>query len=431
MIPNITMIDSGFDNCIKLDNFLRSSKGLIFSGGGKKAKYEWVKEVLGRVSFKSLEKKERGIVREYLEKVTGYSTSHLTRLISKYLQGKLFLANYQRHKFTTRFSPADIALLVKTDNFHLRLNSNATKKILEREYLVFGNLEYEKISKISRSHIYNLRQTRFYTSHSLTFKHTQAVQRNIGERIKPNPQGKPGYIRVDTVHQGDLASELNNKQENGQNTAQKYTKGVYHINSVDEVTQWEIIASVEQISESFLEPILSLIIEQYPFTILEFHADNGSEYINKTVVRLLNKLLIKLTKSRARQTNDNALVENKNGSIIRKHMGYFYINQKYAPDINDFYTKYFNPYLNFHRPCGFATTITNLKGKQRKVYKTYLTPYEALKKIPNARKYLKSKVTFKRLNQIAMQQSDNEYANIMEIEKTKLFEKIGLSPVGC
>lgn len=424
MIPNITMIDSGFDNCIKLDNFLRASKGLAFSGGGKKAKYEWVKEVLNRVKFRSLEKKERGTVREYLSKVTGYSTSQLTRLISKYLQGKLVLKDYERHKFTTRFTPADIALLVKTDNLHLRLNGNATKKILQREYLVYGNVEYAKISKISRSHIYNLRQTRIYKSHSLTFEHTQAVQRNIGERVKPEPNGKPGYIRVDTVHQGDLASEMTSK-------GQKYIKGVYHINSVDEVTQWEIVAAVEQISESYLEPILKLIIAQYPFTILEFHADNGSEYINHTVANLLNKLLVRLTKSRARQTNDNALVESKNGSIIRKHMGYFYINQQYAPDINDFYLKVFNPYLNFHRPCGFATTTTNFRGKQKKIYKTYLTPYEALKKIKikDAKKYLKVGVTFTRLDEIAMQHSDNEYANIMEIAKAKLFDKIGMSPV--
>lgn len=426
MIPNITMIDSGFDNCIKLDNFLRASKGLAFSGGGKKAKYEWIKEVLGRVDFRHLEKKERGIVREYLEKVTGYSTSQLTRLISKYLQGKLFFKDYQRHKFTTRFTPADIALLVKTDNAHSRLSAPATLAILLREYLIYGHLEYEKICQISGAHLYRLRQTRIYKHKSLTFKHTQARQINIGERVKPDPDGKPGYIRIDTVHQGDLASESGN---NGQGSGQKYTKGVYHINSVDEVIQWEIVASVEQISEAYLEPILKLIIEQYPFTIIEFHADNGGEYINHTIAALLNKLLIRLTKSRARQTNDNALVESKNGSIIRKHMGYFYISQKHAPDINDFYIKYFNPYLNFHRPCGFATITTNSKGKQKKVYKTYLTPYEALKKIKDVEEYLKPGVTLADLDKIALSHSDNEYANIMEIEKAKLFEKIGLSPV--
>ena len=416
---NITMIDTNLNDFNALGKFLSGVPRIEFSGTSKKEKYEWVKEVLNRFDFRYLRKGERGQVREYIQKVTGYSNAQMSRLIVKYLSGKLMFVDYQRHSFPTRYSPADIALLCKTDNIHNRLNGFATRQILIREYQVFSKAEYENISHISVAQIYRLRQTRVYTSHSLTFKNTQAVQRNIGERRKPEPNGKPGYIRIDTVHQGDLASEYGTAGE----------KGVYHINSVDEITQWEIIASVEKISESYLEPILLLMLKQYPFIIIEFHADNGSEYINHTVARLLNKLLIKLTKSRSRQTNDNALVESKNGSIIRKHMGYFYINQKYAPDINDFYLQHFNTYLNFHRPCGFATTITNSKGKQRKIYNKYLTPYEALKKIPNAGKYLKPGITFKALDEISMQHSDNEYANLMDKEKTKLFEKINLKPI--
>ena len=413
------MIDTNLNDFNALGKFLNGIPPVKFSGGSRKQKYEWVKEVLVRFNFRHLKKGKRGEVREYIQKITGYSNAQLSRLIAKYLKGKLYFVEYQRNSFPTRYSPADIALLCKTDNVHQRLNGFATRQILIREYQKYGKAEYQKISQISVAHIYRLRTTRVYLSKSLTFNNTQAVQRNIGERIKPEPNGKPGYIRIDTVHQGDLAKEFGGK----------LVKGVYHINSVDEVTQWEIIASVEQISESYLEPILKLILEQYPFLIVEFHADNGSEYINHTVAKLLNKLLIKLTKSRSRQTNDNALVESKNGSIIRKHMGYFYIHQKYAPSINDFYLKVFNPYLNFHRPCGFATITTNSKGKQSKIYKTYLTPYEALKNIPNAKKYLKPGITFNQLDQISMQHSDNEYANIMDEEKTKLFDKIGLKPI--
>ena len=416
---NITMIDTNLNDFNALGKFLNGVPKIEFSGTSKKEKYEWVKEVLNRFNFRKLKKGKRGEVREYIQKITGYSNAQISRLIAKYLAGKLYFTEYQRHSFSTRYSPADIALLCQTDNIHQRLNGYATRKILIREYGKYNKSEYENISHISVAQIYRLRQTRVYTSHSLTFKHTQAVKRNIGERRKPEPNGRPGYLRIDTVHQGDLASESGTISE----------KGVYHINSVDEVTQWEIIASVEKISESYLEPILKLILEQYPFVIIEFHADNGSEYINKTVVRLLNKLLIKLTKSRSYHSGDNALVETKNGSIIRKHMGYFYISQKYAPDINDFYMKYFNSYLNFHRPCGFATVTTNSKGKQRKIYNKYLTPFEALKEITNAKKYLKDGMSFKQLNQIAMQYSDNEYASIMDEAKTKLFDKISLKPI--
>jgi len=388
---------------------------MSFALSKKSEKYQFAKDLFNRLNYRHLQKSERGMVRNYLQKITGYSTSQTTRLVTKYLCGKLLLNAVNRHSFPTKYGPTDIALLVKTDNNHCRLNAVATKRILVREFTVFGKLDYQRISQISVSHIYNLRQTRQYQNHSLTFTKTMAVQRNIGDRRKPEPNGNPGYIRVDTVHQGDLDKK----------------KGVYHINSVDEITQWEIVACVEKISEVYLEPILLLILDQYPFIIIEFHSDNGGEYINKIVVELLNKLLIKLTKSRSRQTNDNALVESKNGSVIRKHMGYFYIHQKFAPQINEFYQKYFNPYLNFHRPCGFATkkAVPGKTGKFKKVYDTYQTPYEALKMLPNFEKFLKPGMTKEKLDIMAMKKSDNEAAQEMTTEKEKLFNEIFISPV--
>jgi len=411
---NITMTDSRLSNFNQLKTFLTGSKEISFASlNSKREKYNWIKKILVRFDFRNLAKKERGVVGKYVKKISGYSDSQMTRLIKRYFKGKLIWRTYNRNIFPTKYTPHDIALLNLTDNAHSCLNGWSTKKILVREFKEFKKQDYENIKDISVAHIYNLRSTRQYKSHALTFTKTQAVKRNIGERRKPSPNGYPGYIRVDTVHQGDLADK----------------KGVYHINSVDEVTQWEIAASVEKISEAFLEPILKIIIEQYPFTIVEFHADNGSEYINHIVVALLNKLLIKLTKSRSRKCNDNALVESKNGSVIRKHMGYFYINQKYAPVINDFYIKYFNPYLNFHRPCGFATLKTDKKGKQKKVYNLYQTPYESLKKITGAGQFLKPGISFEKLDKIAEEYSDNEFAEIMEKEKQKLFEQIKVNPV--
>jgi len=408
------MIDSRLSNFNQLETFLGGTKEISFESlNSKREKYNWIREILVRFDFRNLKKKERGVVRKYIKKISGYSDSQMTRLIKRYFKGKLIWRTYNKNIFPTKYTPEDIALLVKTDNAHSCLNGWATKKILTREYKEFKKEDYETIKDISVAHIYNLRRTRQYQSHALSLTKTQAVQRNIGERRKPTPNGAPGYIRVDTVHQGDSEEK----------------KGVYHINSVDEVTQWEIAAAVEKISEAFLEPILKIIIEQYPFVIVEFHADNGSEYINKVVVALLNKLLIKLTKSRSRKCNDNALVESKNGSVIRKHMGYFYINQKYAPDINDFYVKYFNTYLNFHRPCGFATLKTDKKGKQKKVYNLYQTPYEALKGITGAGQFLKPGISFEKLDKIAEEYSDNEFATIMEKEKQKLFRKIKVNPV--
>ena len=211
---------------------------------------------------------------------------------------------------------------------------------------------------------------------------------------------------MDSVHQGDLDK----------------AKGVYHINLVDEEVQWEIIGCVEGISEYFLEPLLQELLKIFPFIILNFHSDNGSEYINFVVAETLRKLLINQTKSRSRRTNDNALVESKNGSIIRKHIGYGYIHKKYAKEINSFYRENMDDYLNFHRPCGFASNKIDKKGKITKVYDQYLTPYEKLKSLPNWQTYLKPGITPELLERKSKELSDNQSALKMQKAKSKLFK---------
>ena len=85
------------------------------------------------------------------------------------------------------------------------------------------------------------------------------------------------------MHQGDNGNE----------------KGVYHINLVDEVTQWQVVCCVEGISERFLIPALEKALSLFPFEIVNFHSDNGSEYINYTVATLLEKMRIAQTKRKS------------------------------------------------------------------------------------------------------------------------------------
>ena len=403
------MTDSHTLSVAQIKTFLKVDTGIKFKATNKKEMYDWINDVLIKFRYFSLKKKDKGIIRGYIAKMTGLSRSQVDRIIAKKRKfGKVFLSSTRRHCFPRKYGPRDIALLIKTDNAHKRLSGPATKTILEREYQIFNKEDYSNISNISSPHIYNLRGTRQYISHSLTIKKTQSRQIPIGERRKPEPEGKPGYLRVDSVHQGDYEKK----------------KGIYHINIVDEITQWEIVGAVEKISEYYLEPLLKDLIEQIPFKIINFHSDNGSEFINKVVAQLLNKLLIKQTKSRARHCNDNALAEGKNGAVVRKHMGYLHIPQEFAPAVNQFYKQYFNIYLNYHRPCGYATIITDKKGKQRKIYKqeNYQTPYEKLKSLESAGQYLKDNISFKELDKIAYEKSDNDFAEEMQKFKEKLFK---------
>ena len=264
------------------------------------------------------------------------------------------------------------------------------------------------------AHLYNLRRHQRYRQRRLHYSKTKPTTVTIGERRRPHPQGRPGYLRVDTVHQGDLSS----------------AKGVYHINAVDEVTQWQIVAASARISEAWLEPVLAALLRQFPFRICGFHSDNGSEFINQTVARLLNKLLIEQTKSRPRHSNDNGLVETKNGALIRKHMGYSYIAGEHAEAIASFYAQHLNPYLNYHRPCAQADIEVDAKGRQRRSYRRYQTPLETLLALPNPAQYLRQGLNLATLQRIAAVRSDTEAAQRMQQAKRQLFERFRPTALG-
>ena len=411
----ITMDDSQIKTLEQIRSVLESSQGLEFKGARRVERYSWIEEVLARLDYFRLGKKGKGLVKSYLERLSGISRAQVTRLVSRQFKVGSIKPFWGRcNRFTTKYTARDLDLLVETDNAHGRLSGPATRKIFQRQHAVYGDKRFERLSVISSAHSYNLRSSRAYLQRAQTVAKTRSVCVSIGIRRKPEPQGRPGYIRVDTVHQGDLDG----------------VKGVYHINMVDAVLQWEIVLCVETISEAHLAPVLAIALVMFPFLVVNFHADNGSEFINGVVAKLLNKLLIEQTKSRSGRTNDNALVEGKNGSVIRKHMGHWHIEQKHAPTINRFYQEHFNPYLNFHRPCGFATVTVDEKGRRTKKYKTYQTPYERLKMIVEAekdREYLREGVTLEALDAIAAEQTDNEAAALMKAARDRIFKKFGVS----
>jgi transposase InsO family protein len=315
---------------------------------------------------------------------------------------------YRRQRFPKRYTTADIALLASVDEAHETLSGPATRKILEREHRDYGQVGYERLAEISVAHIYNLRRTHTYRQQRTHYQKTRPTAVSIGERRRPRPDGKPGYLRVDTVHQGDLDG----------------VKGVYHINAVDEVTQWQVIGATRQISEAWLIPVLKAMLQQFPFRIRGFHSDNGSEFINTPLETLLKKLLIEQTKSRPRRSNDNGLVESKNGAVIRKHIGYGHIATEHAGSIHTFYERHLNPYLNFHRPCGQPEILTDAKGKQKRVYRRYETPWEVLHNISDVGDHLKPKQRLEELAQRAAAESDTACARRMQTAKQKLFAGI-------
>jgi len=386
--------------------FLEASSDVGFRVQDRVELYGWVDRTLRHHDYPNLERSGKGLLRRYVAKLTGLSRAQTTRLIGVYQKGQEVKPKaYRRRRFPTHYTRADSELLAEIDNAHETLSGPATQKLLQRAFHDYGDPRFQRLAAISVAQIYRVRKTLRYRERHATYQHTRPTTVAIGERRKPDPQGRPGFLRVDTVHQGDLDG----------------VKGLYHINAVDEVTQWQVVGATPHISEAWLLPVLEAMLEQFPFRIRGFHSDNGSEFINSTVSTLLNKLLIEQTKSRPRHSNDNGLAETKNGWVIRKHIGWGHIASQHAQAFDRFYRTHFNPYLNFHRPCGVPELRTTAKGKQKRVYRWYATPWEILRQLPGLVQHLREEVTLDQLAKRAALHSDLDAAQAMQTAKQKLF----------
>jgi len=403
------MDDSEAGSLEQIRAFLAGSGEVRFAGQGRAEVYDWVEQTLVRQQYASLNRPGKGLVRSYIARMMGLSRAQVTRLITAYGKtGRVKAVAYQRTRFASRYTMADINLLAYVDQAHGNLSGPATRRVLEREFAEYGQAAYQRLAAISVAHLYRLRNSEGYRKRNASYQPTRPTPISIGERRKPQPHGSPGYLRIDTVHQGD----------------QDGRKGLYHINAVDQVTQWEIVAATPQISELWLMPVLEALLGQFPFVIRGFHSDNGSEFINYNVARLLDKLLIEQTKSRAHHTGDNGLVETKNGAIIRKHIGYGHIDAQHAEAMDQFHRDHLNPYINFHRPCAVPKVFTATNGKRRRVYLRWATPFEMFRELPQCEKLLQPLVTLAELDRFAQLQSDTEAALAMQRAKRKLFQRV-------
>jgi hypothetical protein len=269
---------------------------------------------------------------------------------------------------------------------------------------VYQEARFERLSGISTSHLYNLRHSAQYARQRVQRKGTSAGAKGsqIGTRCAPEPQGHAGYIRIDSVHQGDHDG----------------IKGVYHINAVDMITQWQVVVCTEQITHSYMHTVMARLMEQFPFTIQGIHADNGSEYINTRMLELMENARIALTKSRPRRSTDNALVEGKNGAVVRKMFGYAHIPKSRANLLNAFNQEHFNPLNNLHRPCLFATLQDDpvKPGRTKRSYapRDARTPLEKLESLAPMLRHLKPGVTLKGLKAKAREHTDLQAAQALQ-----------------
>ncbi|MDZ7937757.1 MAG: integrase [Rhodoferax sp.] len=401
----------------QLRQFLDSTQALEFASlADTTACYAHIAQTVQRFSYASLCRADRSVVLRYLERTSGYSSAQVKRLVARVLDGQSLELRYvtPNTAYAKRFTDQDIALLAQIDQAFDTLSGAATTRVLWRQWHVYGDVRFERLSTISVSHLYNLRSSQRYERQRVHRSKTTSSPRctQIGERRPPRPQGHAGHIRIDSVHQGDHDG----------------IKGVYHINAVDIVTQWQVVVCTEYISHSYMRTVVELLIAQFPFKLRGIHADNGVEYINERMSELMESARIELTKSRPRRSTDNALVEGKNGAVVRKMFGFQHIARSKAGLINDFNREHFNPLNNLHRPSLFASLEDDPKKPGRTLRRYYAkdaqTPLEKLASLPKNLRHLKPGVSIKALVAQANQQSDLQAAQARNAAWRELAPKL-------
>ena len=267
------MTDSKLRTIEQIEEFLTASREVSFSSNGDNTqRYAHISSTLKRFDYPRRGKRDRGVLRRHLQHTTGYSRAQITRLIRRWATNRLAKVPLVKCSkapcvpFARKYTAADIELLVEMDKAHEHACGPATVHLFQRALTEYGDSPYERLAELSSSHLYNLRKSVGYQKQRTHFTKTHPVANSIGLRKAPRPDGRAGFVRIDSVHQGD---------EDGM-------KGVYHITCVDCVSQWQVEACVEGISEAFLLPVLLEIMNQFPFIILGFHSDNAAILILKS-----------------------------------------------------------------------------------------------------------------------------------------------------
>ena len=229
----------------QLEEFLKATPEVAFTAPGVGVapdiqRYQHISRVLARFDYPQRDKRERGVVLAYLRRTSGYGRAQLTRLVARWAANRVaqhpLVKRYRAPAapFARKYTAADVELLVEMDRAHEDVCGPATAHLLQRAHAVYGDPRYERLAGLSVSHLYNLCKRADYQARRVRFVKTRAVCNPIGLRKAPSPNGRAGYVRIDTVHQGDLDG----------------VKGVYHITCVDEVSQWQVQACVQGICQS-------------------------------------------------------------------------------------------------------------------------------------------------------------------------------------
>ena len=365
-------------------------------------------------------------MKRYLAKTTGYSRAQLTRLIRRHRETVKVVDRRdgnQGRPIARVYTPADARLLAQVDADLSQMSGLATRVVLHREHHVFGDARFERLAGVSASHSYNLRGSRTYRTQRTVVAGTKATA-VAGVRRAPQPDGMAGFLRGDTVHQGDRDGAKGMYVHGQRRGPDRYAvRG--HAVRVRRRRRGDLRTFPGAAARRPARPV-PVRRGRLPRRQRVAQRRAGSEYVNHKVAALLNKLHVRdFTKSRPRRSTDNALVEGKNASVVRRFLGHDHIPQRFRR-------------WSTRSPgstCRRTSTTTGsacsqpgkgANGRNRRVYRAaeVRTPYAKLRSLPDAEACLKPGISFAEVDAQANASSDLQAVRALNAARARLFRTI-------
>lgn len=226
-------------------------------------RYRWIDTALQGMQYRELARSERGLVLNYLQRLTGYSRAQVNRLVARWMSGQALAKQHGRpeHAFERRYQAADIALLAEADGALGRLPGAATVSVLRRQRDQFGDGRLASLASISVSQLYLLRRSPEYLAAAVPSDDLVPPHHlPVGVRRTPQPDLAPGHLRVESVDEGDVP-------------------GSWQVCVVDVATRWRVRVDWPSSADDVCmrKPALARLMRQLPFRPLACAAAEGGD----------------------------------------------------------------------------------------------------------------------------------------------------------
>lgn len=365
-----------------------------------KSRKELVRKAKGR--YLKVDKSQKVVILDELSKNTGLSRNYLTQILSAKID--LTCKNPINRKRHEKYDATDIFYLTKIwrifdypcgQRFEPMLPEYI--EVLEKfKELIIPTSIKERLCKIKSATI-DRRLEKFRTfRHSKVFSTTKPgslLKKQIPIKTSSWDETRLGYGELDTVaHCGASASG----------------EFIFTLTYTDIASQWTISEAVMGKGQKGIKLALENIAKRLPFPLKGIDPDNGSEFINWQLYNHCLANNIEFTRGRPYAKNDNAHIEQKNYTHVRKLMGYGRMDKEcQLQKMNDLYWNEQDFYKNFFLSNKKLIEKKRVNTKIVKKYDRARTPYQRLMEnveFPKSEK-VKLKMIYDKLNPAEIKRS--------------------------